>query len=68
MFYTLTSYTHSYLMMSFYFGHKNESMENECLLTLIMLNMDVLYFENNVDSDQMASDEAIWSELTECSI
>ena len=32
-----------------------------------MLNMDMLHFENNVDPDQMASDEAIWSESTVCS-
>ena len=31
------------------------------LLTLFLLNLDLSCFENTVDPDQMASDEASWS-------
>ena len=33
-------------------------------LTLVLLNSDYSYFENSVDPDQLASDEAIWSGFT----
>ena len=31
------------------------------LVTLILLSLDLSFFENTVDPDQLASDEAIWS-------
>ena len=35
-----------------------------CTLTLVLLNPDISSFENTVDPDQLASDEAIWSGAT----
>ena len=31
------------------------------LLTLVLLNPDILFFANSVDPDQLASEEANWS-------
>ena len=33
--------------------------------TFVLLNLDLSLFENNVEPDQLASDEAIWSGSTQ---
>ena len=44
----------------FFFGVGGGSRVFTWLLTLILLNLDLLsFFENGIDPDQMASDEAI---------
>ena len=34
------------------------------MLTIVLLNSDVSFFENTVEPDQQVSDEAIWSGST----
>ena len=38
--------------------------QHKMVLTLVLLIPDFYFFENSVDPDQLASDEAIWSGST----
>ena len=39
-----------------------------CSFSLVLLNLALFYFDNTVDSNQLASDKAIWSGSTLFSI